>query len=124
MSALPLHANPARNSGGTHFGGIDYTVSQEAGKNYFLRGILNIFLGNRTSDDSRPTLCARLGRHEQSVAVRVQRSAMIPVRFVVARSWDGLFVYDLDLLVEDLTGEAINRHAEGRRGDPKVGCTQ
>ena len=55
MSALPLHANPARNSGGTHFGGIDYTVSQEADKNYFLKGILAIFLGNRTSDDSHPT---------------------------------------------------------------------
>jgi hypothetical protein len=42
---------------------------------------------------------------------------MIPVRFVVARSWDGLFVYDLDLLVEQLAGETVNRHAEGRRGD-------
>jgi len=35
-----------------------------------------------------------------------------------------LFIHNLDLLVEDLAGEAINRHAEGRRGDPKVGSTQ
>jgi hypothetical protein len=91
-------------------------MNQEAVKNYFLKKIVRIFLGNRTSDDSRPTLCARLGRHKQSLAVRVHRSAMILVRFVVARSWDGLFVYDLDLLVEDLPGEAINRPTFGRRG--------
>jgi hypothetical protein len=45
MSALPLHANPAKNSGGTHFGGTDYTETREADKNYFLKGILGIFLG-------------------------------------------------------------------------------
>src|SRR6266496_2175539 len=69
MSALPLHANPARNSGGTHFGGIDYTVSQEADKNYFLKGILAIFLGKRTSDDSRPT-CVQGSRLRGATARR------------------------------------------------------
>jgi hypothetical protein len=55
MCALALHANPARDSGGHTFGGTDYTVTREADKNYFLKGILDIFLGNRASDDPRPT---------------------------------------------------------------------
>ena len=56
MCVRPLHANPARDSGGTHFGGVDYTVNQEADKNYFLKRIFGYFLRERTSDDSRPSV--------------------------------------------------------------------
>jgi hypothetical protein len=83
MSALPLHANPARNSGGTHFGGIDYTESEEADKNYFLKRILDIFLGNRTSEDSRPPV-RKLWRREQGSAFRIQRSRDDTIRLIAA----------------------------------------
>ena len=44
-------------------------MSQEADKNYFLKGILAIFLGKRTSDDSRPT-CVQGSRLRGATAWR------------------------------------------------------
>ena len=55
-----------------------------------------------------PPVC-KLWRRDQWSAFRIQRSAMIPVRFVVARSWDGLLVHDLDLLVDYPSPEVISR---------------
>ena len=107
-SALPLHANPAKNSGGTHFGGIDYTESEEADKNYFLKKILAIFLGNRTSDDSRPPV-RKPWRRDQVVGVQDSKVQDDTIRLIAALLRDGLVVGGFDLVVDYPSPEAISR---------------
>jgi len=73
-------------------------VSEEADKNYFLKGILAIFLGKRTSDDPHPT-CVQALAPRPVVAVqdsKVQRWYN-PLDCGLLR--DGLVVGGFDLVV-------------------------
>ena len=57
---------------------------------------------------TRARLCTGLWRRDQSLAFRIQRSAMIPVRFVV----QGEQHYWVHVAIDRFTGQVIDKQIE------------